>query len=45
MTLNECIAECERIARAAEPLKQTEVYKYNKQVAEWLRELKAYRCN
>ena len=44
MTLNECIAECERIARAAEPLKQTEAYKYNKQVAEWLRELKEYRA-
>lgn len=44
MTLNECIAECERIARVAEPLKQTEVYKYNKQVAEWLRELQEYRA-
>lgn len=43
MTLNECIAECERIARVAEPLKQTEVYKYNKQVAEWLRELQECR--
>jgi len=43
MTLNECIAECERIARVAEPLKQTEAYKYNKQVAEWLRELQECR--
>jgi len=44
MTLEECIAECERLARVAEPLKQTEVYKYNKQVAEWLRELRNYRA-
>ena len=43
MTLNECIAECERIARVAEPLKQTDVYKYNKQLAEWLRELQECR--
>ena len=43
MTLNECIAECERLARVAEPLKQTEVYKYNKQLADWLRELQIHR--
>ena len=43
MTLDECIAECEQIARVAEPLKQAEAYQYNRQVAEWLRELKECR--
>lgn len=44
MTIDECIAEYERIALVAEPLKQAEAYQYNRQLAEWLQELKKYRA-
>lgn len=43
MTLEECITECEQIMFGAQMMKQTEVYEYNRQLAEWLKELKAWR--
>ena len=43
MTLDECISGCEQIMFGARLMKQSEVYEYNEQLAEWLRELKAYR--
>ena len=43
MTIEECIAECERIMTACGLLQQTEAYKYNKQLADWLKELLTWR--
>ena len=43
MTIEECITECEAIMTACGLLQQTEAYKYNKQLAEWLKELLAWR--
>ena len=43
MTIDEAITDCESVMFGAELMKQSEVYKYNQQIAEWLKELKAYR--
>ena len=43
MTIDECIVDCEQVMFGAQTMKQTEAYNYNRQLAEWLRELKAYR--
>lgn len=43
MTIEECITDCEQVIFGAKMMKQTEVYKYNKQLAEWLKELLAWR--
>lgn len=43
MTIDECIADCEQVLFGTQMMKQTEAYNYNKQLAEWLKELKAYR--
>lgn len=43
MTLDEAIANYEQIVFGTKLMKQTEAYKYNAQILEWLRELKAYR--
>lgn len=40
MTLEECISGCEQIMFGARLMKQSEVYEYNEQLTEWLRELK-----
>lgn len=44
MSLDECIKDCEAIMFGAQMMKQTEVYDYNRQLAEWLKELKKYRA-
>ena len=44
MTIDECITDCEQVMFGAQMMKQTEVYDYNRQLAEWLRELKKYRA-
>ena len=43
MRLDDIITECEQIAFGASMMKQTEVYKYNMQLAKWLKELQMYR--
>lgn len=43
MTLEQCISDCEQVMFGAQIMKQTEVYEYNRQLAEWLKELKWYR--
>lgn len=45
MTLEECITDCEQVMFGAQMMKQTEVYDYNRQLAEWLRKLKAYESD
>ena len=44
MTIDECINDCENIMLGAKIMQQSEVYKYNSQLAEWLKELKKYRA-
>ena len=44
MTIDECIVDCEQVMFGAQTMKQTEAYNYNRQLAEWLRELKKYRA-
>ena len=44
MTLDECINDCENIMLGAKLMQQSEVYKYNSQLAEWLKELKKWRA-
>jgi hypothetical protein len=43
MTLDECIKECENVVKISKKLKRFESYRYNTQLAEWLKELKAWR--
>jgi hypothetical protein len=43
MTIDECINDCEKIMLGAKMMQQSEVYKYNSQLAEWLKELQMYR--
>ena len=43
MTIDECISGCEQVMFGAQMMKQTEVYEYNRQLAEWLKELKTHR--
>lgn len=43
MTVDECIKDCEAIMFGAKMLKQTEAYRYNRQLVMWLKELKKLR--
>lgn len=44
MTIEQCISDCEQVMFGAQIMKQTEVYEYNRQLADWLKELKKYRA-
>ena len=43
MTLDEYIKDCEQVMFGAQMMKQTEVYEYNRQLVELLRELQQWR--